>query len=310
MGICIIAATPLEYPRHTPLTERDRRRSMKGYGTWVLAMRCMACGEEMRVVRVVPDDTMPVAGYEHHTLECPACHEVESRLAFTREIEPVPVELEPSPVEPEMPPEPVQDELKNEPVAVQKPEAAGGSWTRAIDRLRNQQSFLQERQAEAKAAEAVSRFHEEWENLVRIRRQSTARAAAAAAGGLPPLAKLARQPEPAQDSPRESAKQRSIPEAEPRPNAPRTSAMARVIARLHGRELWRRAAERSEEGRGFDQMWESFGPAPRPAAPMRKPRCDRGAIAEPRPGRCPGRGGLEHLGARDDTAARVALRRH
>jgi hypothetical protein len=46
--------------------------------------------------------------------------------------------------------------------------------------------------------------------------------------------------------------------------------MARVIARLHGRELWRRATERTDEGRRFDQMWESFGPAP--PVPARKPR--------------------------------------
>jgi hypothetical protein len=255
-GICIIAATPLEYPRHTPLTERDRRRSMNGRGTWVLAMRCMACGEEMRVVRVVPDDTMPVPGYEHHTLECPSCHEVECRLAFIREAEPVPVELEPPLAEPE-PLEPRQDE----PVAAQNSPTAARIWVRAVDRLRNQQSFLQERQAQAREAEATRQFHADWENLVRVRRQSTARTAGPATAA-PPVAKVAKQPQPAQE--------RTVPEAASRPNTPRSSAMARVIARLHGRELWRRAAERTDEGRRFDQMWESFGPAP--PAPARKPR--------------------------------------
>ena len=33
-------------------------------------MRCMACGAEMQVVQVVPDDTLMVPGYEHHTLQC------------------------------------------------------------------------------------------------------------------------------------------------------------------------------------------------------------------------------------------------
>jgi hypothetical protein len=52
-------------------------------------MRCMACGAEMRLMQVVPDDTMMVAGYEHHTLQCTGCDEVERRLVFNREKTPV-----------------------------------------------------------------------------------------------------------------------------------------------------------------------------------------------------------------------------
>jgi len=48
-------------------------------------MRCLACGAEMRVVEVVADDTMMVPGYEHHTLQCMGCDEVERRLVFSRE---------------------------------------------------------------------------------------------------------------------------------------------------------------------------------------------------------------------------------
>jgi hypothetical protein len=47
-------------------------------------MRCVACGAEMHLVHVAGDDTMMVPGYEHHTLECTACPEVERRLVFTR----------------------------------------------------------------------------------------------------------------------------------------------------------------------------------------------------------------------------------
>ncbi len=65
-------------------------------------MRCFACGEKMRVVDVVPDDTMLVHGYEYHTLECPGCHEVERRLQFVREVE----RVEPPP----LPSEPDQDQ--------------------------------------------------------------------------------------------------------------------------------------------------------------------------------------------------------
>lgn len=55
-------------------------------------MRCIACGAEMRVVRVERDDTMMVAAYERQTLECPSCKEVEQRLVFAGEGGPSPAE--------------------------------------------------------------------------------------------------------------------------------------------------------------------------------------------------------------------------
>jgi hypothetical protein len=39
----------------------------------------------MYVTQVVEDDTMPVPGFEHHTLECLECGDIERRLVFTRE---------------------------------------------------------------------------------------------------------------------------------------------------------------------------------------------------------------------------------
>ena len=53
-------------------------------------MLCISCGTEMRLVRVQPDDTMMVTGYEHQTFECPSCRETERRLTFTREPTPQP----------------------------------------------------------------------------------------------------------------------------------------------------------------------------------------------------------------------------
>jgi hypothetical protein len=32
-------------------------------------MRCLVCAAEMYLTQVVEDDTMPVPGFEHHTLE-------------------------------------------------------------------------------------------------------------------------------------------------------------------------------------------------------------------------------------------------
>lgn len=54
-------------------------------------MLCISCGSEMRLVRVQPDDTMMVKGYEYQTFECPSCQETERRLTFTREPTPQPV---------------------------------------------------------------------------------------------------------------------------------------------------------------------------------------------------------------------------
>ncbi len=48
-------------------------------------MLCIACGAEMRLMQAVPDNTMMVSGYEHHTLQCMGCDEVARRLVFTRE---------------------------------------------------------------------------------------------------------------------------------------------------------------------------------------------------------------------------------
>jgi hypothetical protein len=52
-------------------------------------MRCMVCGEEMRLVQTVPDDTMTVRGFEHHFLNCPGCHDEERRLVFIRQPAPL-----------------------------------------------------------------------------------------------------------------------------------------------------------------------------------------------------------------------------
>jgi hypothetical protein len=48
-------------------------------------MRCLVCAAEMYVTQVVEDGTMPVPGFEHHTLECLECGAIERRLLLTRE---------------------------------------------------------------------------------------------------------------------------------------------------------------------------------------------------------------------------------
>jgi hypothetical protein len=53
-------------------------------------MRCPACGAEMHLMKVAPDKTMMVPGYEEHTFECSRCHDHVRRLVFIpRAIEPL-----------------------------------------------------------------------------------------------------------------------------------------------------------------------------------------------------------------------------
>jgi hypothetical protein len=60
-----------------------------------MLMRCLACGAEMRLKQIAEDNTMPVAGFEHHTFKCSACGDVERRLVFTGHFGPRHTDLDP-----------------------------------------------------------------------------------------------------------------------------------------------------------------------------------------------------------------------
>jgi hypothetical protein len=66
-------------------------------------MRCMACGAEMALMNVVPDDTMAVSGFEHHTFMCSGCGDVEQRLVFAKPGEPSPAPVPAKPADPPLP---------------------------------------------------------------------------------------------------------------------------------------------------------------------------------------------------------------
>jgi hypothetical protein len=221
----------------------------------------MACGEEMRLVQVVPDDTMPVPGYEHHTLACPGCHDVERRLVFSRDLEPVPFEPRP------LPPAALRAEAaagRAAPSSIEIPPDAVmasssitvPSWARAVDRLRHQQSSLQARQADVKASATADQMRRDWQEAVRSRRlaQETLAQATLAQATAAPVA-------PADRS---------------RPSPAPSSAMARVMARLRRRDTWHQTWHQAAGGAAdelgrFDQMWESFAPPTQAAASLPQP---------------------------------------
>jgi hypothetical protein len=48
-------------------------------------MRCTACGAELILTNVVPDERVAVRGVEHHTFVCSACHVTEHRVVFIKD---------------------------------------------------------------------------------------------------------------------------------------------------------------------------------------------------------------------------------
>jgi hypothetical protein len=48
-------------------------------------MRCAACGSELILTSVVPDDTVAVHGVERHTFVCSGCHVTEHRVVFIKD---------------------------------------------------------------------------------------------------------------------------------------------------------------------------------------------------------------------------------
>ena len=49
-----------------------------------VGMRCTACGAELILTNVVPDNTIAVRGFEHHSFICSTCHGTEHRVLFMR----------------------------------------------------------------------------------------------------------------------------------------------------------------------------------------------------------------------------------
>jgi hypothetical protein len=164
------------------------------------------------------------------------------------------------------------------------------TWARAVDRLRSQQSYLQERQAQAKAAEAIGRFHEDWENLARSRRQSDA-IVAPPVPAAPPISRISKVAKPFNGSklfngskPSTVAKafkgyrismlsgKAVVNEARAQLRTAPSSAMARAIAGLHRQTAARQEVDRtSDDSKRFDELWESFAPRPSAPAPSSQP---------------------------------------
>ena len=52
-------------------------------GEWE-GMHCAACDAKLILTNVVPENTVAVRGFEHHTFSCSGCHSTVRRVVFMR----------------------------------------------------------------------------------------------------------------------------------------------------------------------------------------------------------------------------------
>jgi hypothetical protein len=92
-------------------------------------MRCTACGAELILTNVVPDDTVAARGVEHHTFICCGCHVTERRIVFIKDGR-----------EADSPPMPVQAarRIKRASTVQEEHVAAPGLLSRVVALLRGQ----------------------------------------------------------------------------------------------------------------------------------------------------------------------------
>jgi hypothetical protein len=155
-------------------TAPDVRRSSRGER----AMRCLACGADMHVVHVEPDDTTRIPGYANHIFACSGCPEKETRLLFRREpVAPPPRPAAVSANESIAPAVTANVSASASTVASADEglahavkgggAAVSGMWERAVAKVRNQQIALQEKKAAlAKSSDCRQQFNRSWDDLI------------------------------------------------------------------------------------------------------------------------------------------------
>jgi hypothetical protein len=218
-------------------------------------MRCLGCGAEMILLKVVPDTNMMVTGYEHHTLQCSGCYEVEQRLIFSQRNESSEGENRPNePVSPRPaavpPPAPAQAVAASQPAesvangkatVIPAPVRAASAWRRAVEKVRIQQAGLNERlNGRTEADRKANQFNQDWENLASSQRGAPA------------------------------AKQETSGSSDQEHGGEAPPAQASNEIALHPRHSDGAAsAERIDLTQGFDRVWENLVPHRGPAAATR-----------------------------------------
>jgi hypothetical protein len=137
-------------------------------------MRCMACGEIMRLTQAVADQSMAVPGFEQHLFRCPGCNDTEQRLVFVhpddaapRRIEPIGeadlpgVTLQPTaqsnPGEHDAPPVAPAAAAASQPEPKPDPKRPPTPWQQSVEKHRSRWTALCERLGLQIATEAFTR---------------------------------------------------------------------------------------------------------------------------------------------------------
>ena len=127
-------STPTSQPvrRHHTLGTLLATMSTVSNGVPGAAMKCLACGAEMRLMDV-QTDTTTVCGIERHTFRCSTCPQTAQRLMFNRPRMPI-IHL------------PVVTRPKAIDLQMGRP-AAGSGWVNAVEKLNSKQADLKQRTA-------------------------------------------------------------------------------------------------------------------------------------------------------------------
>ena len=91
-------------------------------------------------IEIVPDDTMMVRGYEHHTWQCSSCSETERRLVYSGlNASPHPQKFPPRP-RPEPQPEPLAPPAIPALTRADQAAEVASAWRRTFAKLRARQA--------------------------------------------------------------------------------------------------------------------------------------------------------------------------
>ena len=107
------------------------------------AMRCLACGAEMRLIEVINDARMPVTGFERHISKCSGCSRIRWRWEVAGNRVPIAT----------LPAKPCPSTILKSNTG---PRALPATWTAAIEKLRRRQAALDQRAAPARSDDSAS----------------------------------------------------------------------------------------------------------------------------------------------------------
>jgi hypothetical protein len=132
----------------------------------------MACGGEMILTAVKPDELGMVVGFTHETFQCSVCQDMECRFVFRRATSSVETISASRPQSPA----PSKSTFLP-PISSSSQEESACNWERAVKTLRNRQADIRVRTRSDEKNDWNARFNQRWEKLAVGHKPQAARAA-------------------------------------------------------------------------------------------------------------------------------------